>query len=353
MQEQQRLPLRRLRWRRTAPDFEAHTIDLNPFVRFLLAHGSILSGRYAWGRRVGLPTQAQPMQLLLNSFWRATLYCLHPRVIALSFLPLLLTVALALGLGYFYWDAALQWVRTALDSFALAQTLWSWLEAVGLGSLKTVAAPLVVIFAVTPLLVVVSLLAVALLMTPAIVSLVAERRFPTLERKRGGSALMGLFWSLGAILLAIVALVVSIPLWLIPPLILILPPLIWGWLTYRVMAYDVLAEHASAEERSEIFRRHRGRLLGIGVVTGYLGAAPGLLWASGAIFATAFVFLVPLAIWIYTMVFAFASLWFAHFALTTLEQLRGEAPPGPGRVLDPLAPAFLSHDGTGDFSKLP
>ena len=32
--------------------------------------------------------------------------------------------------------------------------------------------------------------------------------------------------------------------------------------------------------------------------------------------------LVPLAIWIYTLVFAFSSLWFSHFTLMALEQLR-------------------------------
>ena len=294
------------------------------------------------------------MNPLLDSFWRATLYCLHPRVIALSFLPLLLIAALSLGLGYLYWDAALEWVRTMLDSFALAKTLWAWLEAVGLGHLKTAAAPLIVIFAVTPLIVVASLVSVAVLMTPAIVALVAERRFPTLEKKRGGSMLMSLFWSLGSILLALVALVVSMPLWLVPPLIVVLPPLIWGWLTYRVMAFDVLAEHASAEERREIFRRHRGWMLGIGILTGYMGAAPALLWASGAIFAAAFVLLAPLAIWIYTLVFAFSSLWFAHYGLTALERLRAEAKllPGAGLVFDAFAPAApppLPHDASKSF----
>ncbi len=121
-----------------------------------------------------------------------------------------------------------------------------------------------------------------------------------------------------------IALVISIPLWLVPPLILMLPPLIWGWLSYRVMAFDALAEHASAEERKEIFRRHRGWLLGIGVLTGYLGAAPSLIWASGALLAAAFVILVPLAIWIYTLVFAFSSLWFAHYCLAALQVLRIE-----------------------------
>lgn len=265
------------------------------------------------------------MNLFLDSFWRAVAYCVRPRVIALSFLPLILMVALALGLGYYFWEGALDWVRGALESSEMVSSVLAWLQSMGAGSLKMVLAPLIVIFAVTPIIVVLSLLLVALLMTPALTLLVAERRFAGLERKRGASFAYSLLWSLGSTLLALVALVVSLPLWLIPPLILVLPPLIWGWLTYRVMAFDALAEHASAEERREIFRRHRGWLMGIGLFCGYLGAAPTLVWASGALFAAAFVILVPLAIWIYTLVFAFSSLWFAHYCLAALQALRAEA----------------------------
>ena len=127
------------------------------------------------------------MNLFLDSFWRAAGYCVRPRVIALSFLPLVLMVALALGLGYLYWDPTLEWVRAALEASTLVSTLMDWLQGIGAGGLKTVLAPLIVIFTVTPILVVVSLLVVALLMAPALVSLVAERRFPQLERKHGGS----------------------------------------------------------------------------------------------------------------------------------------------------------------------
>lgn len=265
------------------------------------------------------------MNLFLDSFWRALGYCLRPRVIALSFLPLVLMVALALGLGYYYWEGALDWVRGMLESSSVINNVWGWLQSVGAGGVKLVLAPLIVIFTVTPVIVILSLLMVAFLMTPALTLLVAERRFPQLERKRGSSTLSSVLWSLGSTLLALVALVVSIPLWLVPPLILVLPPLIWGWLTYRVMAFDALAEHASAQERREVFRRHRGWLLGIGVICGYLGAAPSLIWASGALLAAAFVILVPLAIWIYTLVFAFSSLWFAHYCLAALHALRAEA----------------------------
>jgi hypothetical protein len=227
------------------------------------------------------------MSLFLDAFWRAAAYCLHPRVILLSLAPLVLMVALALGLGWLYWDVAVAGMRALLESWSLLSVLWAWLAAFGVGDVNSVLAPLIVLFAALPVLVIVCLIAVAVLMAPALVGLVAQRRFATLERLRGGSVFTGLLWSLGSTLLAVVALVLSLPLWLIPPLVLVLPPLIWGWLTYRVMAYDVLAEHASAAERREIFRRHRGWLLAIGVITGYMGAAPSLLWASGVVFAPA------------------------------------------------------------------
>jgi hypothetical protein len=262
------------------------------------------------------------MSLFLDSFWRAVAYCMLPRVILLSILPLLLMMALAGGLAYFYWDTAVLHMRGALESSGLLGSFWSWLQSLGGSDVLTIVAPLLVIVMVTPLVVIVVLLIMGVLITPAMVQMVAARRFAQLEKKRGASMVSSLLWSLGSIVLALLALVVSMPLWLVPPLVLILPPLIWGWLTYRVMAFDAMAEHASKEERRQLFMQHRWSLLGIGVVCGYLGAAPGIVWASGVVFAAAFPVLIPVAIWIYTLVFVFSSLWFAHFCLAALQQLR-------------------------------
>jgi hypothetical protein len=120
-----------------------------------------------------------------------------------------------------------------------------------------------------------------------------------------------------------VALVITLPLWFIPPLVLIVPPLIWGWLTCRVMAFDVLALHADPAERRTLLRQHRWPLLAIGVFAGALGAAPGALWAVGApVWLPLAPILVPLSVWVYTLVFAFSALWFAHYALAALQALR-------------------------------
>lgn len=265
------------------------------------------------------------MNLLLDSFWRAAAYCLHPRVILLSLLPLVLMAGLALGLGYFFWESTLDAVRSTLDSWAVLSTLIGWLEGIGLVNLKAVLAPMIVVFLSTPVVVVLSLLLVGALMTPSILALVGARRFALLEKKRGGSFFGSLFGTLWATIAALMAMLVSIPLWFVPPLVLIVPPLIWGWLTYRVMTYDVLADHASVDERHALLRRHGRTFLGMGVMTGYLGAAPSLVWASGALAIVFAPVLVPVAIWIYTLVFAFSALWFTHFALAALQALRAES----------------------------
>jgi len=283
---------------------------------------------------------------LLDAFWRAAAYCLHPRVILLSLAPLLLAGGLTLALGYFFWEPAVAGVRATLEGWSLLAALLKWLDGVGGEGLRALVAPLVILALALPVIVIVSLLLVALLMAPALVSLVARRRFPALEAKHGATPWQSVLWSLGCTLVALCALVLSLPLWFVPPLVLILPPLIWGWLTCRVMAFDVLAEHASAEERRALLRQQRWPLLAIGMVCGYLGAAPTLLWALGAATLILAPVLILGPVWLCTLVFAFAALWFAHFTLAALQRLRElDAPPAlqtdsPTPLLPALPPAL-------------
>ena len=262
------------------------------------------------------------MRLFFDSFWRALAYTLHLRVMLLSLVPLVMLMVVALGWGYFYWEPSVAWVREGLEAWPLLQRFLTWAAAFGAARVGAAMAPLVVIFVITPVLILLCLLAVSLMMGPALVEMVAQRRFRHLERLQGGTLLASVGWTLGSTLMAGVLMVLSMPLWWIPPLIFVLPPLIWGWLTYRVMAFDALAAHASREERIELFRRHRLWFMLMGVLSGFMGAAPSLVWASGALFAAAFVVLVPVAIWIYAVVFAFTALWFIHFGLAALQDLR-------------------------------
>ncbi len=263
------------------------------------------------------------MKAVLDALARAAGYCLHWRVIALSLAPLLLAGGAAALLGWFFWERALDAVRSTLESWSLVEAMLRWIEsAVGVDA-RTLVVPLIVVVLALPAVVLVSLLVVALVMTPSIVRLVARRRFPALEARRGATLWQATWRSLSSSVLALVLLVLSLPLWLVPPLVLVLPPLIWGWLTYRVMAFDVLAEHASAEERGALLAAHHWPLLAIGVACGALGALPGALAAlAGLALLPLAPVLVPVIVWLYTLVFAFSALWFAHYALAALALAR-------------------------------
>ena len=116
-------------------------------------------------------------------------------------------------------------------------------------------------------------------------------------------------------------------------LVLLVPPLVWGWLAMQVMSFDVLADHATPQERAALMKQHRWPLLGIGVASGLLGAAPGAVWVFSALTLVLAPLVMVASIWLYTAVFALTSLWFAHYLLAALQRHRLAT---EGEVLDPL-----------------
>ncbi len=276
------------------------------------------------------------MRPVFDAFWRALGYCAHPKLILWSVAPLLVAGGLTFAAGWFYWEEAVAGVRATLEQWALVAAALQWLDSVGGQKMHALVAPMIVVAFTVPVVVLLSLLFVAWFMTPAVVALVAARRFPELRRERGGAWWQGVAWSLACAAAALAALVLSIPLWLVPPLVVVVPPLIWGWLTYRVFAFDVLATHASAAERRHLLRHRRWPLLAMGVVTGVLGALPSALWALSAAALIFAPLLVVASVWLYTLVFAFAACWFAHYLLTELDIERRSVPaPAPAPAVEP------------------
>ncbi|TAK78530.1 MAG: EI24 domain-containing protein [Aquabacterium sp.] len=278
------------------------------------------------------------MKLVLDALWRALAYCWLPRMMFLTLLPLLVCACAAGALGYFYWEGAVAGVQAWLDGWGWLKTIFGWF---GLDGAPHLLAPLVVVILAIPPVIVSSLLVVAAWLTPAAAALVRERRFPGLAVRADEPWVMGVLRSAGLTLAAFAALALSLPLWLIPPFAAVVPPLIWGWLTYRVMAADVLGGTASRDERRRLMKEHRTPLMMLGVITGYLGAAPSLLWAFGVLSLPLAPLLLVVSVWLYTLIFAFSSLWFAHYALAALAVLRGasvqEAIAGDG--LQPSIPS--------------
>jgi hypothetical protein len=259
---------------------------------------------------------------VIPALWRASAYCFHPRVVLWSLPPWLLCCALTFGLAYAHWETAVDGIRAVLDQAALLAPLLAWLDAVGAAGFRAVLAPMVVVALAVPVIVVLTLLLVAAITTPPVVRLVGRRRFASLERQGKVPPWQATLRAAAIGCAALVATAATVPAWFVPPLALVLPALVWGWLVWQVFGRVVLDRHATPDERRHILAARRVPLLVMGLVVGCLLAAPTWLWALGA----ATLILAPLVmlvcVGLYTAVSAFTALWFAHYLLAALHDRR-------------------------------
>lgn len=267
------------------------------------------------------------MRAIVNAYGRAFLSQLHGKMLLLSVLPFVLSLLL--------WALLLWWGGQPLLDFISRQFVdhdgfrasGNLLASVGLGVLKTIIVPLLAILLLLPLMIVTAMLFIGVAAMPALMRHVGGRHFAKLERKRGGGW-WGSLRNAGVVFVVFVLVwLLTLPLFVLPPLALPVQALLWGWMTYRVMAYDALADYADADERRQLMRQHRWPLLAIGTISGLAGALPGMLWLGGAAFSMAFfAFLPAVSIWLYVLIFIFTGLWFAYYCLEALARLRGAAP---------------------------
>lgn len=276
------------------------------------------------------------MRPVVIAFGRAVLSQLHLRMLLLTVLPFVLSVLIWGGLLWLFLQPMIDWLHAWFaDSggFRVAGDVLGW---VGLGTLNTVLVPLIAMWVLLPLMILTALVFVGLMAMPVIVRHVGGRHYPQLEMRRGGGFWGSVWVSASSFLVFAVLWLLTLPLTLFPPLTFVIQPLLWGWLTYRVIAYDALAEHADRDERRELLRMHRWPLLVIGAITGAMGAAPTLLWLGGALAVVLFPLLAAGAIWLYVLVFVFTGLWFQHYclqALATHRALKAVRPPAADPVL--------------------
>ncbi|WP_329605450.1 EI24 domain-containing protein [Undibacterium umbellatum] len=262
------------------------------------------------------------MASVMRAWGRALAAQMHYRMLLLTLLPFVVAFILCGVLMYLGLQEAIDFVHAWMmenNGFSKSDGI---LAKIGLLSLKVIIGPFVAMWVLLPIMVFTSLLCIAMFAMPAINKHVGTRDYPDLEQKNGGTLLGSIWHSLSSFGIFIIVWLVTLPLNLIPFVSLVLQPLLWGWLTYRVMVYDALALHADAEERASLVQEHRWSLLCIGIVAGLFGAAPGLLWLGGAMWVVLLPVMAGAAIWIYILVFVFTGLWFQHYCLESLQRHR-------------------------------
>jgi len=260
---------------------------------------------------------------LIRSLGLALVGTMHPKMLWLSFRPFLIVSIFWGVVIWLIWSPALEMLRTFLTASIFTSWIQSGLEYVGFDEARAWIAPLFLVILLIPIITISLLVFIAFSTVPAVVdSVVKQKAYEGLVRIKGGSFVGSFFYTLWSALICLALVMLTLPVWWIPPLFAILPPLLWGWLTMRLMAYDVLLDHATPEERNQLLEEHRWTLLGMGVVAGMIGAVPTFFWATSVLALVLFPFVSFVALWIYSLIFIFSALWFSHFLLHALKQLR-------------------------------
>ena len=267
---------------------------------------------------VGLPQ-------VFKSFGMALVGTMHPRMLWLSFRPFLIVSVLWGCLIWLTWTPALE----TLSIFLTTSVFTSWIQEglvwAGFENARVWIAPLFFVMLIIPLITISLLVFIAFSTVPSIVKIASRQsQFQDLECKKGGGFFGSLIYSLWSALICLALVILTLPVWWVPPLVAVLPPLLWGWLTMRLMSYDVLAKHASSEERDLLLQKYRWPLLCMGIASGMLAAVPTFFWATSALALVLFPIVSFIALWIYSLIFVFAALWFSYFLLDALKQLREE-----------------------------
>ncbi|MBS0307827.1 MAG: EI24 domain-containing protein [Proteobacteria bacterium] len=266
------------------------------------------------------------MRPVLVAFGRAMLSQLHVRMLLLTVLPFLVSLAIWGAILYVGLQPLIDWGYAwfvAHDAFRLADSV---LAPIGAGFATKVIVPLLAMWVLLPLMILTALVFIGVLAMPIIIRHVGGRHFPQLEKRRGGSIGGSLWLSLSSFVVFALLWLLTLPLSALPPLGFVAHLLLWGWLTYRVLAYDALADHADKEEWRAIRHLHRWPLLAIGTATAFLGAAPTLLWLGGVLSMLLLPLFAALSIWLYVLVFIFSGLWFEYYCLEALARYRMQPP---------------------------
>jgi CysZ protein len=121
------------------------------------------------------------------------------------------------------------------------------------------------------------------------VEYVAARSFQHLERRHGGTTMGSLWNGIVAFVGMLLLFIVSLPLWILPPLWPLIPLAILSWVNQRLLRYDALAEHADMAEMQRLFSERRGSLYLMGALLGLLAYVPFVNFIGPVVFGLAFI----------------------------------------------------------------
>ncbi|WP_067755245.1 EI24 domain-containing protein [Orrella dioscoreae] len=246
-----------------------------------------------------------------RAFKRAAVSQCHPRMLFALLLPFLVMFFGAILLLWLFWTPLTGWLAAEAARWDTLNRVDEWLLAVGVFSIKIWLVPLLACAILLPCAGALGLVVAAIVVMPLVLRHIVPRDYPGIAKRGRHTLAIGLWNAVWVMAVFALGWLLTLPLWLFPPMALLLSVFWWAFAFTLILRVDALADHASPEERRLLLKRHS------------LG-----FWAVGGI--CSLINLLPPA-WIVLPVFS--SLVFAHFGLDALTRLRQES--GDTVILEP------------------
>lgn len=237
------------------------------------------------------------------AFRRALVSQVHPKMLAALLMPFAIALLGAIVLLWAFWTPLTGWLETQMSQWDVVNDFDQWLAAAGLVSIKLFMIPVLAAGILLPLAGILGLVIAAIFVMPVVLRHIERREYKDIRRQGQHAVAVGA-WN--AILIGTVFVfgwLVTMPLWLFPPLALVLPVFWWAFAFSRIMRVDALVEHANGHERRLLWRRHNVQYWIIGLSLSVINLFPPM--------------------WLVLPVFS--ALVFGHYSLEALRQHRRQS----------------------------
>jgi len=228
------------------------------------------------------------VQRVLAAFGRAVASQLHPKMLSLLVVPFVLAIVFWVLTAYLVWTPLTDWLQGWLFGGGLLARGAEWAAGYGLAGLRDWIPALIALLLVVPVMFATAVVLIAVFAMPVVVRHLGGGAYRDVERLGSLSVAASVWNAASASLLFVAGYLLTLPLWLIPPLALVVPWLWWSWLTARVMRFDSLVEHADAGERKAAIASRRSEYFVLALLVTALNYVPPLFLITPVLSALAF-----------------------------------------------------------------
>ncbi|OZI26655.1 hypothetical protein CAL26_04865 [Bordetella genomosp. 9] len=248
------------------------------------------------------PPASAGMTGVWQAFRRAAVSQCHPAMLFAVLLPFLIALVGAMLLLWFCWTPLTDWLRDEASRWSVVNNVDEWLVTVGLFSLKVYLVPVVAAAILLPVSGILGLAIAAIFVMPLVLRHVGQREYAAVGKQGKFGTAVSVWNALWVSLAFALGWLLTLPLWLVPPMAVLLSVFWWAFAFSRMMRIDAIVEHASPEERRILLRRNNVGFWVVGLICSLINLLPPA--------------------WVFLPVFS--ALVFAHYGLDALQRLRQE-----------------------------